>query len=124
MTLNDLTISKEKFLEVYNSYPPNKFTKFIFKYFSKSTTKKDSWLSRLLKVIFLVLFLTGFVGTIVKAPRNFIGTVTIIFALLLVIVVGSLGIAVIINNLRIRKIRKKLGLRIQEYNDLANQYLS
>lgn len=126
MTLNDINekkITKEEFLAAYNQHLPNAFTKFVFKYFSRQTTKEDSWLKNIARIYLLVLFFAGFFATLFKAPRVLIGIPTISLGLILVLVVGSMFIAAMMNNARIRKIRKILNLSKTEYDELAEKYL-
>lgn len=127
MTLNDISterkITKEEFLAAYNQYLPNAFTKFVFKYFSKQTTKEDSWLKNTARIILIVLFFAGFFTTAFKAPRILIAIPTLGLGLILVLVVGSMFIAAMMNNARIRKIRKILNVSKIEYNKLASEYI-
>jgi protein-S-isoprenylcysteine O-methyltransferase Ste14 len=127
MTLQNVStekkITKEEFLAAYNQYLPNAFTKFVFKYFSKQTTKEDSWLKNIARVILMILFFAGFFTTAFKLPRIFIAIPTITFGVILVLVVGSMFIAGMLNNARIRKIRKILNVSKIEYNKLAEEYI-
>lgn len=117
-------ISKEKFLEVYNKHLPNKWTTFIYRYFSRTTKKEDKWLSRSVYGILIVLFFLGFIGTILKVYHTFIGIVTFTFTGILILLVGSTLPALIMNNLRIRKIRKELNLSLNEYEFYVDIYFS
>ena len=116
-------ISKEQFLAVYNKYQPNKWTKFAFRYFSANTKSQDKWLNSIVEIVEGSLFLTGFVATIFNASKLFIKLVFFPFCLILVsLTILMLG-AFIMNNLRIRKIRKTLGITQSEYNWLVDLYL-
>jgi hypothetical protein len=115
-------ISKEEFLNAYNSYPPNGWTKFGFKYFSKSTTPKDKWVSRVFEGVELLFFLLGFIGTVANWKHSTIMFFIWPFVALLVGVVVLMSGSAIMNNLRIRKIRKKLGITREEYEILASVY--
>jgi len=120
-----MNISKEQFIEAYNSFPPNAFPKFAFKYFSKSTKKEDSWLKKIVTGVLISLFLLGFVGTILDLGRPFLAAVTYAFSGMLTVLVLSLFTAVFMNNFRIRKIRKKLGgISKYDYNLLVEKYMS
>ncbi|HUW89611.1 MAG TPA: hypothetical protein VMV43_03755 [Candidatus Nanopelagicaceae bacterium] len=68
------------------------------------------------------MFLTGMLGTIMKWPRAVIATVTWIYMVLLTVLVFSLLAAVWMNNARIKKIAKKLGISLEDYNKLAEKY--
>jgi len=117
------TISKEEFLDAYNKFLPNRLTKFIFKYFSKSTKSEDKWLKNIFISVEIGLFILGMLGTMLNWSKLAVGIPTIIFGILLVILVGSAFIAVLTNNFRIRRIRKELGgISKQEYNMLVELY--
>jgi len=116
-------ISEEKFLEAYNKYPPNKWTVFAFRFFSLDISKEDKWLSNIVQAMLLLSFLAGFVGTISNFSRTYMICVLTPFVVILVTLVIFLLIAVIMKNLRIRKIRKYLGITLEEYEILSDSYL-
>lgn len=116
-------ITKEKFLEVYNKHLPNKWTKFAFKYFSLSTKETDRWVSQIFAGILISLFIAGFIGIVANFSKLYTSIITLIMIVLLLSVSILLFGAVIMNNFRIRKIRKILGLSRLEYNAFANLYL-
>jgi hypothetical protein len=115
-------ITKTQFDAAYNKHLPNGWIKFAFKYFSKETEKKDMSLRNNLTFILLGFFLVGFFGTVFNATRILIGAATIVYLIILSILVLYLFSAVIMNNLRIKKIIKILGVNKQEYNTLVNKY--
>jgi len=116
-------ITKEEFLKVYNSYPPNNWIKFTFRYFSQMTIKKDKWLKSSMFIILFILFLGGFIGTVLNLSHVHIACMIYPFAAIL----ASFGIlmfgTLIMNNLRIRKIRKKLNITRHEYENFSKMYL-
>jgi len=116
------TITKKQFDEAYGAYPPNWWTRMAFKYFSKSTERKNMKPSITIAVVLGIMFLTGMLGTIMKWPRAVIATVTWIYMVLLTVLVFSLLAAVWMNNARIKKIAKKLGISLEDYNKLAEKY--
>jgi hypothetical protein len=116
-------ISKEEFLAAYNNYPPNGWTKFAFKYFSQSTLPKDKFLKRIAIALMLGSFIMGFIGTVFNLGSNFIKVSIIPFCIILLLVAILMSGAAIMNNLRIRKIRKKLGITQAEYDALVSMYL-
>lgn len=116
-------ISKEKFLEAYNRHLPGKWIKFVFKYFSQSTVKEDLWLKRIVQGVLLGLFGLGMLGAIFNATHSYMMFTTIPFGIILVLVALTMGSGAILNNLRIRKIRKELGITKSEYEILAQLYL-
>ena len=117
------TITKEQFWAAYNKFQPNGWTKFIFKYFSKSTKNEDKWVKNIFVGVEIGLFLIGMIGTILEWNKSAIGIPTIIFGILLVTLVLGGFVAVFMNNFRIRKIRKELGgISKEEYNRLVEIY--
>jgi ABC-type multidrug transport system permease subunit len=116
-------VTKEKFLEVYNKHLPNKWTIFAFKYFSLSTQEEDKWLSQLFTGILIALFVIGFTATVANFSKIFIAINVALMAALLVSAAVLLFGAFFMNNFRIRKIRKELGITRKEYNLLVGLYM-
>jgi hypothetical protein len=122
MDINKIT--KEQFDTAYNKFPPNGWTKFIFKYFSKSTEKKNMVVSSTLGWILGGLFAAGFIETVLNLPHALILVSVLLYSgILVVLAIGMFG-ALIMNNLRINKIAKTLGVTIEEYNSLVSKYYS
>jgi len=117
-------ITKEEFDAAYNKHLPSGWIKFAYKYFSKETEKKDLALKRGLVYFLLALFAVGFFGTVFNAPVKLIGAVTIVYSIVLAVLVLYLFSAVFLNNARINKIRKELGVTKQEYNSLVEKFYS
>jgi len=117
-----MNITKEEFDNAYNKYLPNKFIIFAYKYFSKTTEKKDMWLNSIIVYILIALFLGGFVATIIDKSNDFIKIFTILYAIILTTLCGGITTAMLMNNWRIRKIRKFLGITKWEYNNLVDKY--
>lgn len=115
-------ITKTQFDRAYNQYLPPKWIQFAFRYFSKSTEKKDMKLSNIIAYTLLATFILGLFGTIMKWPREVIGIVTYIYTALLVLLVGFLFAAVKLNNRRLKKVMKILGVTKQEYNQLVDKF--
>ena len=115
-------VSIEQFRTASNKNLPSKWIKFVFRYFSKDTAKRDLWLKRSIFEILIGLFVFGFIGTIFSLSRPFIGVVTYSLSFMLVLIALTMGSGVILNNLRIRKIRKELGVSKAEYNILVDLY--
>lgn len=115
-------ISKEEFDTVYNFYPPNRWINFMFKYFSRKTTKEDSKYKKVLTYSIFGLFFCGLIGTIAEAPKFLIGVFFVSMSILLIsLVIGSF-IAFVMNQYRIIKICKELNISKTEYNLLVNLY--
>ena len=123
--MNDLIkrVTNEKFLEAYNRHLPGKWTKFVFKYFSKSTLPQDLWLKKWAQGILLGLFGLGMLGAIFNATHTYMAITTLTFSALLILVVLIMSSGAILNNLRLRKVRKELGITRAEYEILAQLYL-
>ena len=115
-------ITREEFDAAYERYQPKRWIKFAFKYFSKSTEKKNMKLSNWVAGILLALFGVGLLGTILKWSRALIGTVTIAYSIGLAILVLFLLAAVWANNARLKKIMKILGVNVYEYNLLVERF--
>jgi len=116
------TFSKKEFIASYNNHLPSKWVKFVYKYFSKETEKKNLKLKKSIVVILLILFAIGFVGTIIGIPAFIILWVTISFFILMGMLSCFLFTGVLMNNVRIKKIIKELGTTRQEYNDAVEEW--
>lgn len=115
-------ITKEEFDAVYNKYPANKWTKVAFRYFSIDALSKNIFVKNTMKYTLIGLFLIGLTGTILSFPRLLIGIATLTFTGILVLLgILMLG-AFIMNNSRINKIRKELGLTRVEYDICFKQF--
>ena len=122
--MEEKKITKKQFDIVYKKYLPNGWIRFGFKYFSKETEMKDMSLRNNLTFFLLGLFLLGFFGTVFTLPLPFIKVVTISYSIILTILVLYLFSVVLFNNLRLKKIRKILGISKSKYNILINKFYS
>lgn len=122
MSIN--TISKQQFEIIYNRHLPNAWTKFIFKYFSKSTEKKNLVVSSTIAWVLGALFLVGFGATVTNLPKLGIIIVTLTYAAILSTLVFGMFAALIMNNIRIKKIAKELGISVVDYNELVDKFYS
>lgn len=117
-------LSKEDFLAVYNKHLPNKWIKLAYKYFSTSTFEKDKWVQKIFFTSLIILFLFGFIGTIIGINWFLIGISTS----MMIIIMTAMAIfrfgAFLMNNLRIRKIRKVLNIEKAEYDYYALIYIT
>lgn len=95
----------------------------VYGYLPGGTTEENLKPSKIITAILLILFVSGFFATVLGLPKAAILPIVILYAIILTALVGSMFSAVILNNLRIRKIRKKLGLTVWQYNLLADFYL-
>jgi hypothetical protein len=119
MNLEDIT--QEQLQKAYDQHPPKEWLKFTYKYFSKSTLEEDLAPKRFITVLFMVLFLGGFLGTILKWDRNIMAPIVITYSVTLALFVFYLLVAVFSNNARINKIRRILGVTKQQYNYLVDK---
>lgn len=116
-------MTKEQFLTVYNKYPPNAWTRFAFKYFSSDTVYPDNKVSRFFGIIMVGFFSVGMILTVIGLTNTIIAIVFIPFAVGIIgVVILTLG-AKVMNNWRIRRIAKELGISVKEYNMYAVSYL-
>lgn len=116
-------ITREEFLTALNKFKFNGWTKFYYRYFSKSTKKEDSWLKKWFRIVLLSSFFIAFIGTILKLGRVAIGIPTMLLGILLVFVVFGGFIAAIMNGIVVRKIRKELGgISKLDYEKLFQKY--
>jgi hypothetical protein len=115
-------ITKEEFDAVYNKYPANRWTKVAFRYFSTNTLPQDMFVKNTMKYTLIGLFLIGLIGTILSLPRLLIVIATLTFTGILVLLGILMFSAFIMNNSRINKIRKELGLTRVEYDICSNQF--
>lgn len=118
------TITKEQFDAASNKHLPNNWVKASFRYFSTNTVSKDMFVRNIVKGTLIGLFLIGLIGTILSLPRILIGVATLTFTGILVALGVFMGGGAIMNNLRIRKIRKELGVNSDEYAALVAKYYS
>lgn len=116
------TITKLTFLKTCDKFKPNKFITFISRYFSNNIKEEDKWLQKIVIGTLLSLFLSGLIGVIIE-QKHFTNIVTTIFYIILSIFVLSYFVAILMNNYRIRKIRKILGISKEKYNELSIKYL-
>jgi hypothetical protein len=115
-------ITKKQFDDAYNQHLPNGWIRFAYKYFSKSTERENLKPSRIIVGILLSLFGIGMLGTILKWSRAVVGTVTIAYSVILAVLVLYLLSAVWMNNARLKKVMKILGVTKQEYNLLVDKF--
>jgi|WetSurMetagenome_2_1015567.scaffolds.fasta_scaffold691564_2 hypothetical protein len=119
--------TKEKFLEVYNRHLPNGYVRFVYRYFSLNTKNNDRWLSRVIKWIFICAIFVGFVSIIItgdNTPSNDVAFVaTMYVGYILLLLATMIIVAAIINNFRIRKIIRELGIGWDEYNICVSIYV-
>ena len=111
--------TKEQFIKAYEKYPPKKWIKFAFKYFSKETEAKNMKLSNSIAWILGFLFLGGFFATAFDLPKHIIGPITFTFVGLLSVLVVFLFAAIWANNKRIKNIANELNVSPEEYNKLV-----
>lgn len=119
---NRKKITLEQFIDIYNTYPPNKWIRFVFKYFSQDTERKNMKLKNWIIGVLLGLFGIGFIGTILNLSNDLIGFATFIYSILLMFLVFFILIGVWMNNKRINKIINLLGVTKQEYEQLIEKF--
>lgn len=115
-------ITKHQFEDAYNKHLPSKWIKFAYKYFSKKTENENLSLRNNIDYFLIGAFFLGLFSTIFKLPHIIIGIFTIILSISLSGLVLYLFSAVILNNIRIKKIRKSLGITKAEYEYLVDKF--
>ena len=115
-------ISKEQFDIAYDNHLPSGWIKFAYRYFSKSTERKDFGVKRTVVGVLLGLFGLGMLAAILNLSNKVIGIFVIPYSILLAVLVLYLFSAVQLNNWRIKKIRKELGITKWEYDALVSVY--
>ena len=116
------TITKEEFDLAYNKFPPNAWIKFAYKYFSTTTVKTNFGVKKSVSWVLGILFLLGFLGTVIGLPHKLIAAVIFPYGGILVALAALIGGAAIMNNLRIKKIRKVLGIDQWQYEALVGMF--
>jgi len=118
----EVKITKRQFDKAYNAHLPNWWIKFVFRFFSKETEKKDLVLSNTLTYTMLGLFGIGFFSRVFNAPEVVVKWATIPLMVILLLIGITMFSGFKLNNWRIRKIRKKLGVGKAEYNKLVTKF--
>lgn len=116
-------ITKEEFLAAYNKYPPNKWIKFIYRYFSQETEAKDMKVGLSITIGLIIFFCVGLIGTMFNFPDVIIKVASLIYGGVLIVLVASLFSAVKMNDFRLKKVQKELGIGSEWYNNLASNFL-
>jgi len=101
-----------KLKEAWDKYPPLKFEKFIFRYFSSETKQKDCWLCLSIIIMEMCLIITCIVLN--HAKIAFYLAFAVVVTLIPIIYCRTL--IKCIHNTRIRKIAKYLGVTVKELN--------
>jgi hypothetical protein len=122
------TVTRGQFEEATKKYPPNGFTKFIFRFFSSDVKGKDIKVGKIISYFLLSLFVIGWAGTVIQEearvdwPHKIIAIVTLTYAFILVPLVLTISVAYFMNNHRIKKIAKELGIDVLTYNSYVEMY--
>lgn len=119
-----MIITKEQFDAAYNQHLPSAWIRIAYRYFSKNTEMINYTPRQIITGILLGLFGLGMLGTILNLPHKIIGVFVITYSILLTTLVLYLFSAVFLNNWRIRKIRKILGITKGQYNALVSKFYS
>lgn len=114
-------ISKEQFDTACNNHQPNAWVKFGYKYFSKETESKNKGLANAIFLFLAITFLIGFLSVAFNFPIEIVKYSTYAYCIVIPLVAYLFSIAML-NNIRIKKIIKELGITEEQYSDLSNQY--
>jgi uncharacterized membrane-anchored protein len=115
-------ITQGEFNVASHKFPPNLWIRLAFKYFSVKTEKTNMKPKKWVSWILLSLFVVGFFATIFNLGSGIVATATLTYTGILVILGIFLGGAVIMNNFRIKKICKELGIDKWEYELLVGKF--
>ena len=116
-----VVVSKEQFVGALAKHRPGKFLTWVYDNFGKMA--KQHKVKRLTISLLVILFLGGFISTIVPGLRIVTAIATLAYGGYLFVIVGTLLAALIMNNIRIRKICKYLGISKSKYNELIDKYI-
>lgn len=111
---------RPEFDAAFARYPANGFIKFMFRYFSRGTVNQDLQPSNIYTYILGSLFVLGFIATILNS--KLLTTLGVTYSILLGLGFTASAVATTWNNLRLRKIRRMLGLTKTAFNDLIDKY--
>lgn len=115
-------MTKKEFLKAYNNHPPGKAQVWFYRYFSQATVPVDKTLVHVLtgfwtSMIFMGIIFTAFQFVVLKLIITFLFGITFFpFCVFALIMISA-------KHLRLRRVRKELGISRKEYEKLANKYL-
>ena len=115
-------ISKEEFDIAYDNHLPSKWIKYAYEHFSTTTERKNFMVKKIVVLVLSILFAVGFLSTVIGLPKSVVAFTVILYGIVLGGLVTYLFTAIILNNLRIREIRKELGITTDEYDALVSAY--
>lgn len=115
-------ITKEKFLAAEAKFPPSKWIKFGFKYFSKETKGSDKKVKKIVTIALVVLFVFFMIAGFANIPTSVLIVPIILYsAIIFGLALYMLSVA-LLNNNRLNKIRKELGISKEDYVILVKKY--
>lgn len=124
-------LTDKKLQIIIDKYKPNKFIKFVFNTFGNNNDpnyKSDLINNNLIKntttVGLLTLFLIGFFGVIFNLPTQLIIWITLTYTTILTTFAILIITATILNNIRIKKICKQLGITPYQYNLIITKLIN
>lgn len=115
-------ITKEMFDVAYNKHLPNRWIKFAYEHFSKQNINGNIKFGNIVTFSFVGLFLVGFINTVLGKSNKLIAFTSIIYLVSLTILVMYVLSAIIMNNIRLRKIANELGITRKEFIILSEKY--
>ncbi len=113
-------VTEKQFNDVLRKYPQKKWIAFAFKYLSKEG--KDLRLKKFIVFSLLGVLLVGLFATMFNFDETIILLATLLYTGVMFIFVIFLFCAVIINNLRLTKIKKEFGISAEGYSELIRKY--
>lgn len=115
-------ITKKEFDAASAKFPAPKWVKFGFKYFSRNTKPKDKWVKKTVTISLVVMFLFFMVAAFTEMSMSIVKYPIILYSVLIFGIAGLMLAAVLVNNARIKKIAKELGISLEDYQALAKEY--
>lgn len=101
-------------------HKPNAFVTFMYKHFS---TEAESMQLRGGVIMFLVAtMMVGYIASFFTVSFEFMKVAVLTYCISLAIFVISLFVAVFMNQYRVRKIAKLLGVSLEDYNKLVFKF--
>ena len=116
------TITKEQFDLAYNKYLPNGWIKFAYKYFSTTTTRTNFGVNQYVSGVLGILFLLGLLATILGLYHSLVAAIIYLYTGIILALAIIISGAAIMNNLRIKKIMKVLGIDKWQYAALVGMF--
>lgn len=115
-------ITKKQFDEAYNNHPETRFLKFMYTYYNINLKRKPTPIGTWAAVISWIIATIGLVLFDLLGMHKVAHVFLWIYIPFGFLIFGLF--AFLLNKRRIKKIRKELGITIEQYDYLFNKYYS